>query len=857
MPAVASIHYASPPPDYFWKWSPQHTAAEWHDGQTIALWMELEILLGFLEQDGGLPPLGAVMLLLAACREDWPVKSLCLEEWLTVVSGDQGEVERSALLGGLYAALRSVHRLPKDLRASLRAKFLLASAVFENPVSRLAQSASGAILDDLRVGGPRAFVGLVPDLDSKARFLRDSKAVLTGLAAHDEHTLEARLRTGLEQTDLVGAGLPDEIRPLETGRLLLDELASQGGEAAAAATVAKRAIAMINFPGRFNTPDNLPVGGISDITNRGSLDRLLPGELVWDDLVLAARLVHQEALYFRREVPPADVPVRLVVVLDRGLRLWGHLRVLSLGVALGLVHHPALVQDGTPDASAATTTGTETINLLTPEGVHAALEALVPSATPMAALTELLETARILEAPEDLVFITAREHLNDPPQRVILGELAAALEARGGSLRVITLERGGELEIQSWSTAGNRTLFRGVFSTEELIPARGSRFPATLRSVTPDQPVRAARFLFPLVPQRQTFLRNPATGGGVGILKDGRLMRWPRPRWGAEELAEGIPGRERWLAREEDGGLIVIASADAAGGAVRVFRVDDKGLSRVSIEKSTHAFPRFATVAGGAVLVGYNHQIEAFSLETGHRVGERTLKRFPNNPVLTFDGETIGVHESEGREDFFTQEWSDPPDRLPENPADASVNTGVSADPIIASVAFGKRKDSLASPASTLSLRQPLLPGMSLQHIPKSITLADGVLRVKTESKLLRFDLEDLSWIEEKPGRALGPLVAFTPKGTQFDTTLEASFGPAWMATVTDRGVLSLKPVGPSGKSWQLLLFEPSSSLLHPDWGLLSHEPTLRWPGSPAPASQAIAAFETFLKSIWNEFRSA
>src|SRR4051812_11257737 len=94
-------------------------------------------------------------------------------------------------------------------------------------------------------------------------------------------------------------------------------------------------MAAVRLPRRLGERDQLPIGGVADITNRGTLDRLLLSELAHDDLTLAVRVALNEALYLRREPPMREPPGTLAVLLDSGLRLLGIPRGVASAVALG------------------------------------------------------------------------------------------------------------------------------------------------------------------------------------------------------------------------------------------------------------------------------------------------------------------------------------------------------------------------------------------------------------------------------------------------------------------------------------------------------------------------------------------
>ena len=66
----AAVYYLTPPVYSFWSWSDDGEALVWRDGKTIAFRAELAAVFPRLEKQP-LPPLGAILLLLAAARDSW------------------------------------------------------------------------------------------------------------------------------------------------------------------------------------------------------------------------------------------------------------------------------------------------------------------------------------------------------------------------------------------------------------------------------------------------------------------------------------------------------------------------------------------------------------------------------------------------------------------------------------------------------------------------------------------------------------------------------------------------------------------------------------------------------------------
>ena len=89
----------------------------------------------------------------------------------------------------------------------------------------------------------------------------------------------------------------------------------------------------LTLPPRRLTYQDLPLGGYSDVTNRGNVDQLLLSQFALDEADFIRRFAEHELLFYRREDPNQSTRQELVVLLDRGVRTWGDIR-LVLGAAV-------------------------------------------------------------------------------------------------------------------------------------------------------------------------------------------------------------------------------------------------------------------------------------------------------------------------------------------------------------------------------------------------------------------------------------------------------------------------------------------------------------------------------------------
>src|SRR5688572_19839925 len=319
-----AIDYLRAPANGLWRWAENGAVLVWRDGSTIAFREEIVQILEWLAPNG-LPSFGAIVFLLAACRGKVSSVSDIIGESKSAPSATKGydatllltaRQQLKAQLEAALAQLEKVSRLPSELNSGIRARCVLAEAVFE-PARAERHVEARSVL--------RGLSGLsdadLLDADwsgVSGSNIRQIHIVAEGLKLHTAESLALRLRTGLDS-------LPKEIDPdlptAERARRLIEEL-SRDREFGSVARAARELMAAVRLPRRLGEREQLAIGGVADITNRGPLDRLLLSELAHDDVTLAVRVALNEALYLRREPPMREPPGTLALLLDSGVRLW-------------------------------------------------------------------------------------------------------------------------------------------------------------------------------------------------------------------------------------------------------------------------------------------------------------------------------------------------------------------------------------------------------------------------------------------------------------------------------------------------------------------------------------------------------
>jgi hypothetical protein len=630
-----AISYLQAPSNGLWRWAEEGDVLIWADGATVSFRAEIMQILQWLAPNG-VPPFGAIALMLAGCRGKVPSVTSLIEPPTAPLSPERGPkaalllTARRQLIAQLEAALvefRKLSTLPADLKTGVKAKCVLAEAIFETAkVERFIDA--GAVLSGMRE--PLSDSELNPETGSlkPTNLVRQLHIVAEGLKLHTPESLELRIRTGLD-------ALPEEadadLPVAERARRLIEDL-SRDREHGAVARAARELMAAVRLPRRLGQREELAVGGISDITNRGPLDRLLLSELAHDDLTLAVRVALNEALYLRREPPMREPPGTLAVLLDSGIRLWGIPRVLASAVALALAacdkqHTQALFWRAR---------GKELlpVELLSKKGLTQHLGALEVDAHCGDAVAAFSAAAPAGEQNQS-VLITHRDCLDDPEFR------KALTMAQKPPDFVATVDRAGHFELHALPLARRQPIcdaeldLAAVFAEKATLvplvnPQLGAGLPAIF-GVTPFP------FLLPFSGRAEHWIKSD-DGFTYATLNDRRLIRFHHYTSGGRVLASELPpGKTAWMSRVDDMVYVVKASTTqrpswllsvpVTGGAPRASELE-AGSELLAVHR-----------CGEVILAIRRHDVRAYSLSDGKLLG-RAL-----NPYHWVHGRYLRVGE--------------------------------------------------------------------------------------------------------------------------------------------------------------------------------------------------------------------
>ena len=616
-----AIGYLRAPASGLWHWDENGAVVVWMDGTTVAFREELVQILQWLAPNG-LPPFGSIVLLLAACRGKLPPV-----ETVVATPGERAIIDsperarllltaRRQLAAQVTSALKELSKvsaLPSGLNSGLNAKCVLAEAVFEaTKVERTANPA--AILAGLHE--PLSDSELNPGHGAQeANMVRHVQIVADGLKPHSADSLALRLRTGL---DSLPKASEEELPAAERARRLIEEL-SRDREYGAVARAARELMAAVRLPRRLGEREELAIGGISDITNRGPLDKLLLSELAHDDLTLAARVALNEALYLRREPPMREPPGTLSVLLDSSIRLWGTPRVLAAAVGLALAacdkqHAQVLVWR-------AAGRQLRSVDLLSRKGLADHLIALETDPHCGDALPTFV-TGLPTDGQNQAVLITHPDALNDPEFRHALSRHSIDPGF------VATVDRNGRFELYSLPLGRRQPLCEADLDLAEIFedetapalinPALAANLPAIFL-------VAPFPLLLPFQGRVDRWTKGP-DGFTYVVLHDRRLIRFQNGESGGRLLASELPpGKAVWMTCEN--GVVHVIKGAVSQRPSRLLSVPVTGGEPRSCDLESGSELLAVHCAGEIILVIRRHDIRAYSLSTGQMLG-RALNHY-------------------------------------------------------------------------------------------------------------------------------------------------------------------------------------------------------------------------------------
>ncbi|WP_291726387.1 ribosomal protein L7/L12 [Bernardetia sp.] len=333
-----AFHYFQSYDNYFWQWEENGEVVSIPNGQTIAYRNYLiEVLETLAPQT--LPSFGLILLGLIGTNVSFSENDLetIKQNFRSAETYEKEGKHWEQNIDKAFNLLRILKTLPNEYKTGTK-RILVLQAIFENTHNSISVKKSKRLIEQLKE----------KDIDSHKELLSyyplNSDFKPMGLVADKFPTRESIL----EKIASIPRIKPQKIeveddkkqQPSKTKETDLIEELQKDKDTFVIGSLIPSLFAGLNIPFHNTQPSQQPLGGVSDLTNKGSYDRLLISEYANDDLIFLSRLANNEALFINREVPPHQNDSERIFLIDISLKNWGTPKILTFAVAIAIAEHP-------------------------------------------------------------------------------------------------------------------------------------------------------------------------------------------------------------------------------------------------------------------------------------------------------------------------------------------------------------------------------------------------------------------------------------------------------------------------------------------------------------------------------------
>lgn len=328
--------------DYFWEWEKveedDSLIAVLVNGPAIAHFNVIESLIRNLDGNS-LPPLGVLLLLLFASRPQTKLKQFndLSQKLIDLRYKNTGIKGGFVTFNSAMKLLKLIVKLPDYIKTDLNRKLLI-SSLLNDCVDPLGNKVYKQLLETVNntssinlsteFSNPEAEIPM-------AIFYKEIRvlSVLSVQYSTTEKLLEL-LKKDKPSEDVHSINsdvkaiylLPDFIELMQNYEALY------------------KTSALIKYLWsgiyRFNSkdiPSKQPLGGVTDITNKGDFDRMLISEFAYSEDMFLSRLANSDILFRDREAPPQKKVTTSIYLLDISLISWGVPKVIELAIFLSFI----------------------------------------------------------------------------------------------------------------------------------------------------------------------------------------------------------------------------------------------------------------------------------------------------------------------------------------------------------------------------------------------------------------------------------------------------------------------------------------------------------------------------------------
>lgn len=331
--------------DHFWQFESDYDMSYKQEniisivgGNTIIYMEELMEIIIFLEPQG-IPLLGSLLLVIAATNANGEES---INKIKSIIDVQDPYFDGHTYVEKAFRFLHKIESLPKKYKSGKNRRLVL-QTIFKKCHNILSSEKAKSIikeykryadtLQDRIIKENVSFEIIVKELKVLALLdnkFKDADAIINAIQNLPD---DEDISDYLEEEILESDELAD--KPLDfIEQLVKDERTFQVG------SLIKRLWASLQIPFHHNIPSGQPLGGISDLTNKGSFDKLLISEFANDEDLFISRIANNEALYIEREIPPQQDKITRIFLIDISLKNWGTPKILAYAISIAILKHP-------------------------------------------------------------------------------------------------------------------------------------------------------------------------------------------------------------------------------------------------------------------------------------------------------------------------------------------------------------------------------------------------------------------------------------------------------------------------------------------------------------------------------------
>lgn len=336
--------------NYFWEWTTDEDVPDdtrYNENNLISIPnvgaiayrpYVMEILKELKEQ--GLPPFGSLLLVLYAIQDGYSN----LDGVIYHLNRQKNALSESN--SDIDFAIKFLINLSNvgSLLKKGQNKIILLQTIFKDSHNRVSSVNSGLILKIFETKPHIIGEAAVKKPLTSIAVNRDIKTL--ALLQNKFPTRKSIINAMKGFTDI--SELEDEVveeeTTVETDKDFIQELIEEP-KTFQVGSLIKRIWSGLKIPMRHLSPGEQPIGGISDMTNKGELHRMLLSEFANEDDIFMNRVANNEALFIQREIPPEENIFERIILIDTSLKNWGTPKVLGFASAIAVIKHPKALSE--------------------------------------------------------------------------------------------------------------------------------------------------------------------------------------------------------------------------------------------------------------------------------------------------------------------------------------------------------------------------------------------------------------------------------------------------------------------------------------------------------------------------------